>query len=113
MFGTTQIAEICHEANRALCQRLGDRSQSMWDTAPQWQRDSAINRVEWCRNNPDAPHSANHDNWMKEKVEKGWSYGPEKDETAKTHPCLVPFENLPPEQQAKDRLFGAIVGALS
>lgn len=31
----------------------------------------------------------------------------------KTHPCLVEYENLPPEQRAKDHLFKAIVDALA
>jgi hypothetical protein len=36
-----------------------------------------------------------------------------KDAELKTHPCLVPFEELPKFQQQKDRLFRAIVKALT
>ena len=28
-----------------------------------------------------------------------------KDETRKTHPCLVPYEQLPEEQRRKDAIF--------
>lgn len=52
---------------------------------------------------------ASHDNWMAEKVADGWVYGEVKDPAAKTHPCIVPFDQLPPEQQFKDRLFATIV----
>jgi hypothetical protein len=50
---------------------------------------------------------------MKAKLSQGWRYGEVKDAVAKTHPCMVPFEQLPVEQQAKDRLLLAIVKALS
>lgn len=37
---------------------------------------------------------------------------PVKDTKAKTHPCLRPFNELPPHQQAKDHLFRGIVHSL-
>lgn len=108
-----QIAQICHEANRGLCETVGDNTQVNWYAAEPWQRDSAIKGVEFARANPDAPASAQHDAWTRDKVADGWTYGEVKDATAKTHPCLVPFEQLPPFQQAKDILFRAIVKALA
>jgi len=108
-----QIAMVCHEANRALCLTHGDDSQLPWDAAADWQRDSAIKGVAFARANPDAGDSAQHDAWVADKLADGWSYGAVKDANAKTHPCLVPFDQLLPEQQAKDRLFRAIAHALS
>lgn len=110
---TQDVANITHEANRALCQSLGDFSQPAWAEAPQWQRDSAINGVRFHLDNPDASPAASHESWLREKVEAGWVYGEVKDPEAKTHPCMVPFEQLPPEQQAKDHLFRGIVHALA
>ncbi len=107
------IAEICHEANRALCHIHGDDSQERWTEAEAWQRQSAVNGVRFVQANPDAPDSAIHDAWMVEKEERGWIYGEVKNAEAQTHPCLVPFEELPEHQQAKDKLFKAIVLALS
>ena len=106
------IAIVCHEANRAYCKTLGDDSQKPWGKAPAWQRDSALNGVKFHIENPDAKDSAAHESWMKEKVDAGWVYGDVKDEAAKTHPCIVPFDKLPLEQQKKDTLFRAIVHAL-
>jgi hypothetical protein len=113
LFTVEEIARVCHEANGSLCNSRGDHSQSSWDEAPEWQRKSAILGVEYAVANPLAPISAQHDSWSAQKVEDGWVYGPEKDPVAKTHPCLVPYEQLPPVQQAKDHLFKAIVMALS
>lgn len=108
-----QIAEVCHEANAALCRGLGDDSQPAWADAPNWQRESAVNSVQFQVANPEAPASASHESWLAEKAASGWSYGEVKDPEAKTHPCFVPYDQLPKEQQAKDHLFKAIVQALA
>lgn len=106
------IAKACHEANRVWCQANGDYSQKHWNEAEQWQRDSAINGVKFKLQNPDAGHDAQHNSWMKEKVDGGWVYGQVKDAEKKTHPCIVPFDQLPEFQRKKDSLFCAIVDAL-
>ncbi len=106
------IAKACHEANRVWCQANDDDSQKIWSEAEQWQRDSAIKGVEFKINNPAAGEDAQHNAWMKDKIDDGWVYGEVKDPSAKTHPCLVPFNELPEFQQKKDRLFCAIVEAL-
>jgi hypothetical protein len=42
---------------------------------------------------------------MADKIKEGWVYGFVKDPVSKTHPCIVPYEELPEEQQMKDHLF--------
>ena len=108
----SDIAKICHEANKALCETQGDKTQVAFEEAPAWQRDSAINGVQFNLDNPKAPASASHDSWLKEKEEAGWKFGPVKDAEKKEHPCFVPYDQLPAEQQAKDHLFKAVVMAL-
>jgi hypothetical protein len=106
------IAYVCHQANKAWCQSEGDESQTDWAFAEQWQRDSAINGVKFRLENPDAGPDAQHNAWSADKIADGWVYGEVKDVEKKTHPCLVPFDQLPLFQQKKDRLFSAIVDAL-
>lgn len=106
------IARVCHEANRAYCEALGDHSQVAWEVAPKWQQSSAINGVHFILNHLDAAPSASHESWLKEKIDDGWTYGILKDPVAKTHPCCVPYDELPIEQRAKDYIFGAIVRAM-
>ena len=108
---TEMIARVCHEVNRAYCQALGDMSQPAWEDAPMWQRDSARLGVKLHTEKNVGPE-ASHESWMAQKVAEGWVYGAVKDPEAKTHPCIVPFDMLPREQQAKDFIFRAVVHAL-
>jgi hypothetical protein len=107
----TAIARVTHELNRAFCIYLGDTSQMSWEAAPDWQRDSAIMGVRFHIANPDAGDAASHNSWMEQKRADGWIYGKVKDPEASppTHPCMVAFEELPPEQQLKDKLFRTTV----
>lgn len=102
-------ARAAHEANRAWCLAIGDTSQQSWETAPAWQVDSAVKGVQgvMAGNGPEQ----SHESWLKEKEENGWVYGPVKDPEAKTHPCFVPYADLPPEQRAKDHIFVGVVRA--
>lgn len=106
------IARVCHEANRIWCETHGDFSQKSWDDAEDWQKDSAISGVLFRLDNPHAAEDAQHNAWMLQKINDGWIYGPEKNAILKTHPCLIPFNELPVFQQKKDKLFCAIVDAL-
>ena len=106
------IAMVCHQANKAWCEINGDNSQKDWNDAESWQRGSAVGGVQFRLDNPDAGHDAQHNSWMKEKVDGGWIYGEVKDAEKKTHPCIVPFDQLPEFQRKKDALFCAIVDAL-
>jgi hypothetical protein len=109
---TTDIARVCHAANREYCRLIGETPQPPWDEAPPWMRFSSFSGVEFRLANPEAPESAQHEQWMAEKINAWWRYGPIKDAEAKTHPCLVPYNELSEEQRCKDRLFIAIVNAL-
>lgn len=109
------IARTAHEANRAYCESIGDSSQTSWEKAPEWQKSSAVNGVHFhldcLRRGKHAPPSASHDSWLAQKREDGWKFGAVKDVEKKEHPCFVPYDELPPQQKAKDFLFAAIVKA--
>lgn len=109
----TNIARVCHEANRAWCIANADPSQVSWEDAPEWQKESTIQSVLFRIQNPDAKLDAQHNQWMKDKIEAGWVYGPVKNAETKEHPCIVPYEQLSEFEKRKDALFAAIVLALT
>ena len=104
-----EIARVCHEANRAYSLSLGDTSHKPWDETPEEIKASAVNGVEEIRRGNAPFPEASHENWMRFKKENGWTYGPVKDLEKKTHPSLIPFDELPLEEQMKDHLFFNIV----
>lgn len=113
MMPVEQIARVCHEVNRAYCEAIGDQTQKSWEEAEEWQRVSAVDGVRFKLENPGVTPEQQHNNWSRVKIEAGWIYGPVKDPSRKEHPCLVPYNQLPREQQVKDHLFGAVVKALA
>lgn len=44
-----------------------------------------------------------HDVWAVGRMNEGWIYGKKKDDTIKTTPCLVPYEELPDSEKEYDR----------
>ena len=108
-----EIARVCHEVNKDYCESLGDYTQSSWEQAPQWQKDSAKTGVVFHLTNPNAGPDAGHNCWLEQKRAEGWEYGPEKRPEIKQHPCCVPYEMLPQEQKSKDFIFKSIVTNLS
>jgi hypothetical protein len=106
------IAQVAHEINKAFCESIGDNSQPTWQEAPDWQKQSAINGVQFHLDNPDASPSASHESWLKQKEEEGWKYGEVKDAEKKEHPCFVPYKELPIQQQSKDYLFKQVIHSL-
>lgn len=44
-----------------------------------------------------------HDTWAKGRIDDGWTYGPERDDAKKHHPCLVPYNELPESEKEYDR----------
>lgn len=108
-----KIAMVCHETNRAWCAANGDFSQVSWESAAQWQKDSAIEGVKFRLANPTAGNEAQHEEWLKVKIEDGWTYGVVKDAVKKTHPCILPYHELPVNERIKDALFRSVVDSIA
>jgi hypothetical protein len=106
-----QIAKVAHEVNRAYCISIGDDSRLAWEDAEIWQKDSAVLGVNFHVAKERSVEEF-HESWMDEKLSDGWKLGPVKDSEKKEHPCMVPFHELPKEQQSKDYIFRAVVTSL-
>lgn len=107
------IAAVCHAAMAQLKLELGETPLlPAWDDAPQEVRDSTLASVRDTLANPNKTPEQEHRRWYEEKYAAGWRYGPIRTDAVKLHPCMLPYENLPVEQQAKDALMRSITLAL-
>lgn len=44
-----------------------------------------------------------HENWAVGRIKEGWVYGAERNDCAKTTPCLVPYNQLTDSEKEYDR----------
>ena len=44
-----------------------------------------------------------HEVWAETRISQGWTYGEQRDDELKTHPCLVPYEQLLESEKEYDR----------
>ncbi len=107
-----QVARVAYEANRALQQVLGEKQVSpVWEQASDEQRTSTREGIQRVLDGAGAEQL--HEAWCQSKLDRGWQYGHVKDEQARTHPCLVTYDQLPAGQRAKDHLIRAVVTTLT
>jgi hypothetical protein len=107
-----EIAEICHENNRSYSHSLGDYSSPAWKFLPDELKATTKSGVLFHVQHPDVSPRVSHENWLADKKAAGWVYGEVKDFNKKTHPCMVPYEQLPKEERTKDLLFSSMVQVL-
>jgi hypothetical protein len=102
----SEIAQVVHEANRALQRINGEVVNLPWENLSIEMRESTEAGVRAALEG--ATPEELHQQWCETREAQGWTYGPVKDFARKEHPCLVAYEDLPWEQRIKDSLLGAI-----
>lgn len=109
-----RIAPFAHEANRIITGVVKDVPvQPPWDDAPEDMKKSSIQGVLFALENPDATPKQQWEDWKKNKIADGWSYGPERDNKKKLHPALVDdYSEVNEGTRAKDDLFQLIIKAM-
>jgi RyR domain-containing protein len=46
-----------------------------------------------------------HEIWAQQRLRDGWTYGAHRDDVKRTHPGLVPYENLSESEKEYDRVM--------
>jgi len=105
------IAQVAHNVNQALRGAIGEAVEPWADASPE-HKASILAGVDMHIANPDTDPETAHDSWLLQKTSEGWTYGDVKDTEAKTHPCMLAYADLPPDQKIKDHLFRAVVHSL-
>lgn len=106
------IARTVHEALRAWAGAHGQHDIPAWDDAPDWMHASTRESIMHTFENGGADGRSQHEQWLQQKQRDGWRHGPVKDAAAKTHPLMIPYDDLPDWERRKDRLINAIAKAL-
>lgn len=44
-----------------------------------------------------------HEVWAASRMAEGWTYGKERNDSLKQHPCLIPYDELPEIEKDYDR----------
>lgn len=44
-----------------------------------------------------------HEVWAESRIKQGWTYGKKRNDELKTHPCLIPYEELSEVEKDYDR----------
>lgn len=82
-------------------------AQSLFDESQRQRRIAAMQECA-AQSTGDAER---HDSWMAMHHESGWVYGEQFDPAKKTHPNLLPWNELPPSTRSKARIFDIIAKA--
>lgn len=108
-----KIAEVTHAVNNAYRVAVGEPPRKPFrELAETEKRGIFLGVLQHLMNENGIDPRAAHDLWLSNKLKNGWKYGETQDEEAKTHPCLLPYGDLPEKQKVKDYLFSAVVQAL-
>lgn len=105
-------AHGAHEVNRAYSKHLGDNSNYPWEVTSEPDKRVARQAVIGIITN-DHNAQQSHEAWVSARRADGWTKGAIKSYEKKTHPCLVPFDELPSEFQIKDELFVTAVKSIA
>ena len=115
MYSQQQIekaAQAAHEVNRTYCRQvMDDDSHLPWKDVPGYIKDSVISGVRLIADNPALMPADSHESWLEYKRAEDWVFGHVKSFDDKTHPCMVPYDQLHPGQRFKDAIFGIVVRA--
>lgn len=104
------IASVAHIALAALSEFAGEQDVvHEFDKLPDAQKEGLIAGVNMLIADPNAGADARHNAWMEKMLADGWKFSKKRDDAAKTHPRLVPFDRLPKKEVAKETLLHAIV----
>jgi hypothetical protein len=66
-------------------------------------RDGKAPAIKFSKKETELLAELEHERWMKEKLEAGYTYGPELNDELRSHPGLVPWAELPEDMREYDR----------
>lgn len=99
------IAQECHYKNNELMVMNGEEPNPPWDTLDRHTKFMTFKSVLKALENPNLTAKDMHDEWMKNKISDGWTFGDVKDKEQKTHPLIIDFDLMNDIDKMKDQSF--------
>jgi hypothetical protein len=107
------IAKIAHESLGAYVSSKLAETPMAWDNLHHTARKAAVSGVMSVMDDPGITVASFHAQWVARMVSAGWRFGDGQDHDGKRHADLQPWEDLPPDRQAKAALVLAVYKALT
>jgi hypothetical protein len=105
-----RLARLIYEATRIEAEWSGRIVPETWEQRDEKFRSQFVGIVSKYINAERLPTPEQaHNSWMESYLEMGWRHGEKRDPVAKTHPDLVPFDELPRDEKDKDAIFLAFI----
>ena len=105
------IAELGWQSHIAWERIIGEQPKPDWSLLSPGQKVAIVDSVRWIIEHPTSSVAAQHDAWRARMAGDGWQLG-DKDNTTKSHPNMVSFDDLLFSQQMKARLWRHIIFAV-
>ena len=99
-----QLAEDIKESNRRYADHIGLKLGAVEHRIEPLRDWDAVD-YRFNENDIEIMARMEHEHWRQERKREDWSYGPERNNSRKAHPSLVPWEALPEAEKAKNRNF--------
>jgi hypothetical protein len=106
-----RIGKVAHEVIRSYNEVLGVNLPS-WENLTVEHRTSTISDVLGVLNNTIKTPKDKHNAWLTHKRNAGWTWGTTKNAERKTHPSMIPYDDISMAEQTKDSLFFAVVDSM-
>ena len=103
------VCKVCHDKNNELMVANGETPRGDWESLDQVDKDLTYKSVKRIIDDRTITAKDIHDEWMTNKESDGWVYGLVKDPVNKTHPLMIPFDEMSDIDKQKDQSFIDIV----
>lgn len=101
-------ARAAHNVMVTYCKMHGDHTILEWDDAEDWQRRSTVDMVRSVLAGNYSPR-AEHERWLRDKVRRGYVWGPRKNDDPEagplTNPNVMEYDEIPFVQRMKNHLL--------
>jgi hypothetical protein len=104
-----ELTEAIKEDNRAAARRMHEILALVGlyivkkEKSAQLEKDQDINIMNHLEYHMELLSEAEHNGWMKQRLNAGWKYGEIRDDEKKIHPDLIPYHKLSNKEKEKDR----------